>query len=57
MNLFISLILKEKITEEDFGKCHMALKYVDNMERSGEILPVPSNFQYTTKVMTAKAKK
>ena len=57
MTLFISLILKEKITEEDFGKCHMALKSVDNMERTGETLPVPNNFNYTTKIMTAKAKK
>lgn len=27
------------------------------MERTGETLPVPNNFQYTTKIMTNKAKK
>ncbi len=35
----------------------MALKYIDNMERNSEPLPVPNNFQYTTKIMTTKAKK
>jgi hypothetical protein len=49
--------LREKLSDDDVGKCVMALKYVDNMERTGEILPVPNNFQYTTKIMTAKAKK
>jgi hypothetical protein len=35
----------------------MALKYIDNIERTGEQLPVPNTFQYTTKIMTTKAKK
>lgn len=57
MNLLTSLILREKLSDEDEGKCLMALKHIDKMERTGETLPVPNNFQYTTKVMTPKAKK
>ncbi|UJR13488.1 hypothetical protein I4U23_000502 [Adineta vaga] len=57
MNVLISLILREKLSDDDVGKCLMALKHIDKMERNGEILPVPNNFPYTTKIMTAKAKK
>ena len=57
MNLLTSLILREKLSEDDVGKCLMALKHIDKMERNGEALPVPNTFQYTTKIMTAKAKK
>ena len=57
MNFLTSLILREKLSDEEIGKCLGALKHIDNMERAGEGLPVPINFQYTTKIMTAKAKK
>ncbi|CAF3993990.1 unnamed protein product, partial [Rotaria magnacalcarata] len=57
MNLLISLILREKLSDEDISKCLMALKYIDSMERNGETLPVPNNFQYATKIVTNKVKK
>lgn len=57
MNLLTSLILREKLTDDEVGKCLMALKHIDKMERNGEALPVPNNFSYTTKIITAKAKK
>lgn len=57
MNTLTSLILREKLSDEDLSKCLIALKHIDNMERTGETLPVPNNFQYTTKIMTNKAKK
>ncbi|CAF1061870.1 unnamed protein product [Rotaria sordida] len=56
-NLLTSLILREKLSDDDVSKCLIALKYIDNMERNGEQLPVPNNFQYTTKIVTNKAKK
>jgi hypothetical protein len=57
VNLLTNLILREKLSDDDVGKCLMALKHIDKMERNGEALPVPNTFQYTTKIMTAKAKK
>ncbi|CAF3825652.1 unnamed protein product [Rotaria sp. Silwood1] len=56
INLLTSLILREKLSDDDVSKYLMTLKYVDNMERNGESLPVPNNFQYTTKIVTNKAK-
>lgn len=57
VNILSTMILREKLAIEDTDKCLKALKYLDNMERTGENLPVPVNFQYNTKIMTAKAKK
>ena len=57
MNILTSLILREKLSDDEVLKCLMALKYIDNMEKNGEALPVPNNFQYTTKIVTNKAKK
>jgi len=53
----LTLILREKLSIEDVDKCLKALKFLDNMERTGENLPVPVNFQYNPKAMTAKTKK
>ncbi|CAF1205087.1 unnamed protein product [Adineta steineri] len=57
INQLTSLILREKLSDDDIGKCVLALKHIDKMEKNGDVLPVPNNFQYTTKIMTAKAKK
>ncbi|CAF3374023.1 unnamed protein product [Rotaria sp. Silwood2] len=57
MNFLTNLILREKLSDDDISKCLTALKHVDNMERNGELLPVSNHFQYTTKIVTNKAKK
>ncbi|CAF4313505.1 unnamed protein product, partial [Adineta steineri] len=56
INQLTSLILREKLSDDDIGKCVLALKHIDKMEKNGDVLPVPNNFQYTTKIITAKAK-
>ena len=57
MIVLTNLVLREKLTNDDLSKCLQALEVVDTMEQNGEALPVPNTFQYTTKIVTAKAKR
>ncbi|CAF1380134.1 unnamed protein product, partial [Didymodactylos carnosus] len=57
VNILTTVLLRERLTEDDRTRCLVALKHVEDMEKSGEQLPIPANFQYFTKLSTTKAKK